>query len=108
LRFLGTFSFLVSSIWVSMKARAINKPGRILATNSLGIETLTVAPYRIKAMLGGIILPKAPDEAVIPVAKEAGYFCAIIAGIMMAPIAATVAGAEPVKAPNMAQAITVT
>lgn len=59
-------------------------------------------------MLGGMMLPSAPAEAVTPVASCGGYFCAIMAGIMMAPMAATVAGAEPVSAPNMAQARMVT
>ena len=40
----GTRSRRASRKLVTMKASAINRPGMMLATNSLGMETLTVAP----------------------------------------------------------------
>ena len=51
-------------------------------------------------------MPSAPDVVMTPAPKRFGKPCLTIAGIMIEPIATTVAGDEPDTAANSAQAIT--
>ncbi len=51
-------------------------------------------------------MPSAPDVVMTPAPKRLGNPCFTIAGIMIEPIAITVAGEDPDTAANSAQAIT--
>ena len=55
---------------------------------------------------GGIRMPSAPEVAMTPAPKRLGKPCFTIAGMMIEPMATTVAGEEPDTAANSAQAIT--
>jgi hypothetical protein len=59
-------------------------------------------------MLGGIITPKDPAEAVIDAANPSLYPCSFISGIIKDPIAETVAGPEPEIAAKNIQLTVVT
>src|SRR5690625_661776 len=77
-------------------------PGIIPARNRPPIETPPITPYIIKGILGGIITPIEPADAVTAAAKPVSYFLFSIDGIIIDPIAATVAGPEPdIAAKNM-------
>jgi hypothetical protein len=58
-------------------------------------------------MEGGMMTPNVPLAAQMAAAKSAGYFFLIMDGAMMPPMAATVAGLEPLMAPKNAEATTV-
>ena len=62
----------------------------------------------IIGMLGGMIGPRAPAEATRPALVSLEYPAFTMDGSMMDPMAATVAGPEPVKAAKIAQLKTVT
>ncbi|GEM79087.1 hypothetical protein VSU01S_13320 [Vibrio superstes NBRC 103154] len=62
----------------------------------------------INGILGGIITPIIPAEAVRAEEKSFLYPCCVIEGIMFEPIAATVAGAEPEIAAKNIDAMTFT
>src|SRR5690554_6010824 len=49
-------------------------------------------------MLGGMMIPNEPDAHMSPTANRFSYFASSIDGIMIPPIAATVAGALPERA----------
>lgn len=66
-----------------------------------------VLPYTIIATLGGMIGPSAPPAASIPEDAFSEYPASFNAGIIIAPIAATVAGPDPVNAAKIAQQIIV-
>ena len=55
---------------------------------------------------GGIRMPSAPEVVMTPAPKRLGKPCFTIAGMMIEPMATTVAGEEPDTAANSAQAIT--
>ena len=55
-------------------------------------------------MLGGINTPRVPPAAIHPVANLAEYPLFLISGIPIVPIAAQVAGLDPLKAANIEQA----
>ena len=59
-------------------------------------------------MLGGMITPRQPDVAIRASENPLEYPLSIMAGTMIVPIAATVAGPEPEIAPKNAQHIEVT
>ena len=54
-----------------------------------------------------MMTPNVPLAAQMAAAKSAGYFFLIMDGAMMPPMAATVAGLEPLMAPKKAEATTV-
>ena len=55
-------------------------------------------------MLGGIKTPRVPPAAIHPVANLAEYPLFLISGIPIVPIAAHVAGLDPLKAAKIEQA----
>ena len=55
-------------------------------------------------MLGGIKTPNVPPAAIHPVASSAEYPLFLISGIPIVPIAAHVAGLDPLRAANIEQA----
>ena len=55
-------------------------------------------------MLGGIKTPKVPPAAIHPVASLAEYPLFLISGIPIVPIAAHVAGLDPLRAAKIEQA----
>ncbi len=58
-------------------------------------------------MLGGIKIPRAPDEVTSPIENLSPYPSRIRAGNIILPIATTVAGEDPEIAAKKRQAITV-
>ncbi|GHU25789.1 hypothetical protein AGMMS50256_01140 [Betaproteobacteria bacterium] len=64
-------------------------------------------PKRIMAILGGIISPNCPQQAWVEAANGLSYPSRIMAGIMMLPIAATVAADEPDIAAKKAEVMIV-
>src|SRR6056297_1241025 len=99
--------FLETKYVKIIKANPINNPGIIPAINNSVIETFAITPYITNDMLGGITGPIEPAVAVNAHEKDLLYFCSIIAGIIMLPIAATVAGPEPEIEANIIQVKTV-
>jgi hypothetical protein len=91
-----------------IKDKPIIIPGIIPARNRLPIETLPITPYKTNGILGGIMTPIAPAEAVNAAANPLPYFSLSIAGIINDPIAATVAGPDPEIAAKNIQVSTVT
>src|SRR5699024_2295228 len=66
------------------------------------IEMLFITPNTTKGILGGTIIPKLPDTAIKPAEYFKSYPSLVISGIIILPIAATVAMADPDTAPNSA------
>ncbi len=79
-------------------------PGITPARKSRPIEVSVAMPYRMKVIDGGMRIPKVPPAQIDPVATSSGYPRLRISGIPIFPIAAQVAGEDPVKAANSAQA----
>src|SRR5699024_3956031 len=70
-------------------------PGRIPPINKSPINSLDETPYSTIRIHGGITIPKEPALTITAVANFLSYPCATIAGIIIPPIAATVAGPDP-------------
>ena len=80
----------------------INNPGPTPAMKSFDTDSWVIVPNTMNKILGGMIGPNAPEHATKDVENDSPYFSSIIAGIMIAPIVATVAGADPeIAAKNM-------
>ena len=56
----------------------------------------------MSTMDGGMIWPRVPDAAMVPVASDGEYLCRIIAGSEIRPMATTVAPTMPVVAASSA------
>src|SRR5699024_1770293 len=78
------------------------------ARNNAPTETLPIAPYSTRGILGGRMTPIDPAAAGTADANPGSYFLTIIAGIINPPIAATVAGPEPAIAAKNIHATIVT
>ena len=78
-----------------MRAKAFTKPGKKPAAKRPPIEILATTPIIIKSIEGGTIVAVPPAAASKAVAKGAGYFRFNISGIVIEPIAAVSALAEP-------------
>ena len=104
----AAFLFLFITRLTATKDAASKRPGTMAATNISGIETFIVLPYTIIQILGGITGPREPAAARIPPVSDLLYPFFSIAGSMIAPIAATVAGPEPVRAAKIVQQTMVT
>src|SRR5256885_4696914 len=85
---------------------ASTMPGITPAMKSLPIDALVATEYITITIDGGIRMPSAPEVVMTPAPKRFGKPCFTIAGIMIEPIAITVAGEDPDTAANSAQAIT--
>ena len=72
--------------------------------NSLPMETLVMMPYRTKGLLGGIMAPMVPAQAIRAPAKGREYPRSTMEGTTIMPMAATVARAEPEIAPKSVHA----
>ena len=70
-------------------------PGKIPAANNPPIDMPETIPIMIRSIDGGIIEAVAPDAAKRAVANGFGYFLFSISGIVVEPIAAVSALAEP-------------
>src|SRR5947209_3578759 len=81
-------------------------PGTIPAMNNAPIEVLVETPYSTRMIEGGTRMPSAPEVEITPTPKRRGYPCSTMAGIMIDPIATTVATLDPEIAANIAQAAT--
>src|SRR5439155_13043053 len=81
-------------------------PGTMPAMKSWPTDALVATAYITMTIDGGIRMPSAPDVVITPAPKRFGKPCLTIAGIMIEPIAITVAGEDPDTAANSAQAIT--
>ena len=88
----------------SIEARI--SPGMMPAMNSAPIEELVDTPNKTRMIDGGTRVPSAPEVAITPAPKRLGKPCSTIAGMMIEPIATTVATLEPLIAANKAQAAT--
>src|SRR5947199_10796804 len=86
--------------------KASTRPGTTPAMNSVPTDVLVATEYITITIDGGIRMPSAPEVVMTPAPKRLGKPCFTIAGIMIEPIAITVAGEEPDTAANSAQAIT--
>src|SRR5262249_46978841 len=81
-------------------------PGTMPAMNSAPIEVLVETPYNTRMIEGGTRIPSAPEVEITPTPNLRGYPYSTIAGIMIEPIATTVATLDPEIAANIAQAVT--
>jgi len=91
-----------------MYPKANNIPGMTPAINNFPTDCSADIPYMIKGILGGIITPIIPDAAVNDVLYSFVYSRFSISGIILVPIAATVAGDEPEIAAKKVEAKTFT
>ena len=90
------------------KRTPINTPGIYPAQNSFTTDTFAMTPYTIMGMLGGMMGPMEPAEAVNAHANSLSYPRSIISGIRIAPIIAAAADAEPkIAAMNIQEIIVV-
>ena len=78
-------------------------PGTIPLMNRSPMETCAEMPYTTKGLLGGIMTPTQPAAATRAAEKYLSYTRSTIAGMVSAPMAATVAGPEPEIAPKNMQ-----
>lgn len=92
---------------MKQKHIAIRIPGITPPINNEPTETDAVVANTTIGMLGGIIIPKEADEALIAAASSPLYPTSFIDSVMIPPIAAAVAGAEPEIAPKKALEIVV-
>ena len=77
------------------------------AMNSAPIEVLVETPYSTRMIEGGTRMPSAPEVEITPTPNRlADSHIRTIAGIMIEPIATTVATLDPEIAANIAQAAT--
>ena len=105
----GLISRLRTSIIITMiKASPIIIPGIIPAINKLPTFSPVIDAYTTYAILGGITIAMELAAAIRAVAKAALNPASIIAGMRIAPSAATVAGPEPEIAPKKQATITET
>ena len=86
----------------------MTKPGMKPAMKSPAMEVFATTPYKIKGLLGGMRMPSVPPVAETAAASSLRYPALIIPGIMILPMAAVVAGPEPLRAANIMQARIVT
>ena len=93
----------------------ISAHGSTPALNSASIVTggvvwncCATTPYRISGIEGTRIRPRLPDAVSRPSENFSPYFCCSNAGYSTAPSATIVTPVAPVKAVNIAQAITAT
>src|ERR1700688_2086926 len=85
---------------------ASTTPGTMPLMNSAPIDELVATPYRTRMMEGGMRIPSAPEVAMTPTPNRSGKLFSTMAGIMIDPMATTVATLEPEIAANSAQADT--
>ena len=78
-----------------MSARPLKIPGKMPAANNPPIEMPETIPIMIKSIEGGMIEAVAPDAAKRAVANGFGYFLFNISGMVVDPIAAVSALADP-------------
>ncbi len=78
-----------------MNYRAFTKPGKNPAAKSPPIEMLATTPIIMRSIEGGTIVAVPPAAANRAVAKGGGYLRFNISGIVIEPIAAVSALAEP-------------
>src|SRR5450759_4556294 len=81
-------------------------PGTMPAMNNAPTEVLVATEYITITIEGGIKIPKAPDVVITPAPKALGKPALTMAGIIIEPMATTVAGDEPDTAANKAHAST--
>ena len=74
------------------------------ARNMSLIDTLAATPYTTIGMLGGMRIPSRPATETRPPTYLRGYPRFTISGVMIEPIAETVATDDPEMAPKMAEA----
>ena len=70
-------------------------PGTMPPAKSFPMEAFIVMPYVTKGIDGGMTNPVVPAAAIRPTANRLSYPSLIMAGIMIDPMATTVAGADP-------------
>ena len=87
--------FLPITNAVIISPAPIKSPGTIPALNRLVIDASAMEPYTTNVIDGGITTPIAPPAAINAQENAAGYPAFTIAGIMISPSAATVAGPDP-------------
>src|SRR5438067_13767681 len=85
---------------------ASTRPGMMPAMKRAPTDVLVATAYITITIDGGIRIPSAPDVVITPAPKRFGKPCLTIAGMMIEPIATTVAGEEPDTAANSAHATT--
>src|SRR3989339_357800 len=91
---------------VTMKKQTIMKdtpksiPGIIPPRKSLPTDIPVMLPNTIIGMLGGMMMPRVPDEAIIAAEKSLLYPHFSMLGTMMLLKAEVSAGAEPEMPPN--------
>src|SRR5207302_10033316 len=80
-------------------------PGANPVRNSLVTDVPAITAYRIMGMLGGMMMASDAATDVSPAVNAGGYPFCTMAGMMMLPIAATSATAEPeISAKNIDEA----
>src|SRR5690606_39885337 len=79
-------------------------PGTTPARKRRPIDVCVEIPYTIIVTEGGIRIPSVPPAAMEPVATEFGYPRLTISGMPILPMAAHVAGLDPVIPEKIAQA----
>ena len=70
------------------------------AMKSRLIEVSVTMPKRISGIEGGMMMPITDETVLMAVACDAEYPCCFIEGIIMAPVAAVSATAEPLMPPK--------
>ena len=91
----------------AMMNRATTMPGTKPAANRAGTETSATLPYTMKAMLGGMTMARPDVTETVAAAKALSYPALAMPGIRIRPRAATVAGPEPLTAPQKVATATV-
>ena len=76
------------------------RPGMNPAANIAPIDVPVIDAYTMNEMLGGMMIAMPDAELTTAVANALSYPAATIPGIMMTPMTATVAGPEPLIAPQ--------
>ena len=74
------------------------------AIKSSATETFITMQYKIIGMDGGITIPSEPAEVTSPTEKRSSYPAFMSAGIIIVPMATTVAGLDPDRAAKKRQA----
>lgn len=91
-------NFLQRKKTKTLKTNAMQMPGKKPAMNCLPTEVFMATQIMIMGALGGIRTPSDPADVTTPKAIFFGYPASMSAGIMMLPIATTVARLDPVMA----------